>query len=235
MGTVHAKKGRELMHPKWQGSGSPDLDQLIGGGLEPGVLTQFFGEPASGKSTLCVIAAVACLRRQKAVIFIDTEGFSIERFRQVAGPEAEALSEHLYLYEPAGFGQQGDMIADADKILKGKKVGLLILDSATAFYRTEFEMGREAMQRLSRQMVLLLGYAKRYEIPVIITNQVYVDPERNAYMGLGGTALEHLSKVIVRVEREDGHRRATLTKHRSLPDGGSFEFDITGDGIRKIG
>jgi DNA repair protein RadB len=84
-------------------------------------------------------------------------------------------------------------------------------------------------------MVLLLGYAKRYEIPVIITNQVYVDPERNTYVGLGGTVVEHLSKVIVRVERADGHRRATLTKHRSLPDGGSFEFDITGDGIRKIG
>jgi len=222
------------MHPKREPSGSPDLDGRIGGGREPGVMTQLFGEPASGKSTLCVLAAVACLRRKKAVIFIDTEGFSIERFRQVAGPEAESLAENLFLYEPHGFEQQGDMVADADKILRQKKTGLVIVDSATAFYRTELEGGKEAIQRLTRQMILLLGYAKKYGIPVIITNQVYRDMERNTYAGLGGTALEHISKVIVRLDRIDGRRRATLTKHRSLPEGGSFDFVITGEGIRKL-
>jgi DNA repair protein RadB len=82
-------------------------------------------------------------------------------------------------------------------------------------------------------MIHLLGYAKRYEIPVIITNQVYMDPVRNTFSGLGGTALEHISKVIVRLEKTDtpGIRRARLVKHRSRPEGASFEYAITEDGI----
>jgi len=69
---------------------------------------------------------------------------------------------------------------------------------------------------------------------VIITNQVYMDTLKNTYFGLGGTALEHLSKVIIRLEKTDspGFRRARLVKHRSQPEGASFDFEITGDGIR---
>ncbi|MEN6609691.1 MAG: DNA repair and recombination protein RadB [Methanoregulaceae archaeon] len=223
------------MHQKCLTTGSPDLDTLIGGGLEPGVLTQFYGEPASGKSTVCTLAAVTCIRSGKGVIFIDSEGFSIERFRQVAGTDAEALADQLYLYEPVDFEQQGEMIADADKILRARKAGLVIVDSATAFYRTELEGGREAMQRLTRQTILLLGYARRYGIPVILTNQVYMDTERNTFFGLGGMALEHISKVIVRLQKLEGRRKAILVKHRSRPEGGSFEFVITSEGVRAVG
>ena len=218
-----------------QSSGCPPLDALIGGGFEARTITQLYGEPASGKSTLCLIAAVACLRGGQPVIFIDSEGFSIERFRQIAGPDTEKIADLLFLFEPLDFEHQGTMIAEADKVLKSKKPGLLIMDSATALYRTDLEKGKDAMQALTRQMIQLLGYAKRYEIPVIVTNQVYMDTSRNTYSGLGGTALEHLSKVIVRLEKTDGgrFRRARLVKHRSRPEGASFDFEITGDGIRE--
>jgi DNA repair protein RadB len=212
-------------------SGNPDLDGILGGGLEPRVITQFYGEPASGKSTLCVVIAVERLRSGRGVVFIDTEGFSIERFRQIAGDNAEKLAERLFLYEPSDFDQQGAMIASADQLCRTRDIGLVVLDSATGLYRTQLGKGRDAMQHLTRQMVLLLGLGKRYDIPVVITNQVYMDTTRNTFVGLGGTALEHISKVIVRVERVDGFRRATLAKHRSLPAGGYFDFCIASTGI----
>jgi DNA repair protein RadB len=212
-------------------SGNPDLDGILGGGLEPRVITQFYREPASGKSTLCVVIAVERLRSGRGVVFIDTEGFSIERFRQIAGDTAEKLAERLFLYEPSDFDQQGAMIASADQLCRTRDIGLVVLDSATGLYRTQLGKGRDAMQHLTRQMVLLLGLGKRYDIPIVITNQVYMDTTRNTFIGLGGTALEHISKVIVRVDRVDGFRRATLTKHRSLPAGGYFDFCITSTGI----
>ena len=120
-----------------QSSGNAALDRLLGGGLELRTITQFYGGPASGKSTLCTIAAVSCLRAGGSVIYIDSEGFSIERFRQVAGSDTEALADRLFLFEPVDFEQQGSMIAESDKVLKLHKPGLLILDSATALYRTD--------------------------------------------------------------------------------------------------
>jgi len=44
-----------------------------------------------------------------------------------------------------------------------------------------------------------------------------MDPVKNTYFGLGGTALEHISKVIIRLEKtaSPGFRRARLVKHRS--------------------
>jgi DNA repair protein RadB len=215
-------------------SGNAALDHLLQGGFEIRTINQIYGSPASGKSTLCMIAAISCLRGGRSVIFIDSEGFSIERFRQIAGDDTEKLADRLFLFEPIDFEQQGTMIAEADKILKAHKPGLLIMDSATALYRTDLERGRDALQQLTRQMIQLLGYAKRYELAVIITNQVYMDTHRNTFFGLGGYALEHLSKAIVRLERlpPPGQRRATLVKHRSQPEGGSFDFEIVQDGIK---
>src|SRR5512137_2116950 len=99
-------------------SGIPALDVLIGGGLEMRTLTQIYGEPASGKSTLAMIAAVSCLRAGHPVVYIDSEGFSLERFRQIAGEDTERIAEHLFLFEPLDFEHQGAMIAEAETVLR---------------------------------------------------------------------------------------------------------------------
>ena len=217
-----------------QTSGDPAFDTLLGGGLEARTITQLYGEPASGKSTICLVAAIATLRAGHPVVYIDTEGFSIERFRQIAGEDTEKLADRLFLFEPLDFEHQAIVIAEAEKVLKTQKPRLLIMDSATALYRTDLEKGRDALQSLTKQMIHLLGYAKRYEIPVIITNQVYMDTTRNTWYGLGGYALEHISKVIVRLEKGEsfGLRRARLVKHRSRPEGAMIEYEIIESGIR---
>ena len=220
------------MNPPPLSTGSVDLDEILGGGLARGVITQVFGEPASGKSTICVMASVSALRSGDQVLFLDSEGFSAERFRQIAGEEAEKLAAGLYLYEPEDFTQQGVMVKSLDAMLRGGGTGLVVVDSATGLYRSQLERGRDAMQKLTGQVLMLLGYARRYRIPVLISNQVYTDTTRNVFVGLGGTALEHLSKTIIRLERRDHLRRATLAKHRSLPPGAWFDFEITQNGIR---
>ena len=225
------------MKPDRVGTGSPALDDLLGGGLERRTITQIYGEPGSGKSTLCLMAAVASIRSGNSVVYVDTEGFSVERFAQIAAENTGAFADRLYLFEPIDFTQQGAMIADTEGLLRkngNAPVGLLVMDSATALYRAELDLGRAALRKLSHQMIKLLGLAKKYDIPVLITNQIYMDVERDRALGLGGTALEHLSKAIVSLEKKDSVRRAVLRKHRSRPEGLSFDFVITGDGIRTV-
>jgi DNA repair protein RadB len=214
-------------------TGYPPMDQLLGGGLERRAITQIYGEPGSGKSTIVLLPVVACLRENRGVIFFDTEGLSVERFRQMAGEKAEEIAAKLYIYEPADFEQQGIQIAESESLLKVGGIDLFVMDSATALYRTELGQSREAQRKLAAQMMYVLGLSRRYAVPVLITNQVYVDPESGEFRPMGGPVLQHLSKAIVRIERLNGLRRAVLVKHRSLPDGSFFTFEITQEGIRE--
>jgi DNA repair protein RadB len=219
-------------------TGFPAFDELIGGGYARRMITQFYGEPGSGMSTFCMLAAVTVIATGRSVVYIDTESFSVERFAQIAGEKATLFSDFLYLFEPADFDQQGQMISDASKVLAARDIGLVVLDSATGLYRTDLEHGaQDTVQRLNRQVVVLLGFAKRYNIPVLVTNQVYqgfsplASLTKDEFLPLGGTGLAHLSKVVLQLERSGTARCVRITKHHSRPEGGILSFVISEQGF----
>jgi DNA repair protein RadB len=223
------------MNLQGEPSGSRDLDALIGTGYPKKMITQIYGEPGCGKSAFCLLAAVEVLKTGRTVIYIDTESFSVDRFSQIGGAEAEALAERLFLYEPTDFDQQAVMISNVEKLLKDQMSGIIILDSATSLYRTEREHMQENLQQFNKMMIILLGYAKRFNVPVLITNQVYMDINKGDFAPLGGTGLFHLSKVILRIDRIDSVRRIKITKHHAKPEGEFFDFLIVQEGIRLNG
>ncbi len=212
-------------------TGCIELDELIGGGYPRKMVTQIYGEPGSGKSTLCLIAAIHTLRAGKSVIYIDTECFSVERFSQIAGEDTEALADRFYLYEPADFDQQRSMVDESERLLAEKKAGLIVVDSITSHYRAEIDVGQDMLRRLTKQTMVLLGYAKRYDVPVLITNQVFTSLPKNDYAPLGGNSLLHITKVVLRIDKIDQFRRIRITKHHSKPEGAYLDFVMTGDGI----
>ncbi len=218
-------------------SGAKPIDDLLGGGFETGTMTQIYGEPSSGKTNICLQLAITTMRAGKKVIFIDTEGFSPERFSQIAGEgETKELASKMYWYNVTNFDQQFAAIRDAEKLIAqgDQDVGLIIMDSATALYRVERE-GRDGaapMRELASQMTALLGMARKHDVAVVITNQIYTDIENEVFRAAGGKWLEHISKAIIELKRAGpGKRVAVLKKHRSRPEGESVEFAITGRGI----
>jgi DNA repair protein RadB len=94
---------------------------------------------------------------------------------------------------------------------------------------------QENLQQFNKMMIILLGYAKRFNVPVLITNQVYMDINKGDFAPLGGTGLFHLSKVILRIDRIDSVRRIKITKHHAKPEGEFFDFLIVQEGIRRNG
>ncbi len=214
-------------------SGCQSLDLLLGGGFESGVITQVYGESGTGKSNIALQLAVQAVARGFRVIFIDTEGFSAERFKQIAGPGAEEVAAKIMIFEPMSLEQQAIAIREASKIA-GRDLGLVVLDSATSLYRVllEADDNRAVRRTLSVQLSELQEIARKHRIPVVITNQVYTDIESNALRPIGGTYLEHMCKAIIFLEKTgEGLRRARLMKHRSLPEGGLAEFRLTARGL----
>lgn len=214
-------------------TGCQSLDLLLGGGFESGIISQLYGESGTGKSNIVLQLSVQAVARGLRVIFIDTEGFSAERFRQIAGPGAKEAAEKIMIFEPMSLEQQAVSIRDASRIA-GRDVGLIILDSATSLYRVllEGEDSRPARRTLSSQLSELQEIARRQGIVVVITNQVYMDIENDVLRPLGGTYLEHMCKAIIFLEKKgEGVRSARIMKHRSLPEGSTAQFRLTARGV----
>ena len=217
-------------------SGCRQLDELLRGGIEKGIITQFYGEAGCGKSNLAITYAVSCLNNGDKVAYIDTDGLSIERVVQVARMrDFSDIARNLYVWEVLDFDQQYSAVNNLGKVLEADdRFSLVVLDSATGLYRMELskDHGISPKQELANQLSHLLGFARKYSISVLITNQTYRDVETKLLRPLGGSVTAHLSKAIIRLEKLAGpKRRAVLEKHRSQPSGSSCTFTIYEEGI----
>lgn len=240
-------------------AGSYDLNKWLFGGYEKDVITTFYGPAGSGKTNLCMIAAISQAKKGNKIIFIDTEGgFSIERAKQLAGAEApiEQVLNNILLLKPTNFEEQRNAFSSLLKELKKGNVGLIIVDSMTMLYRLELgdarqqkteekvsEKIKEANNSLAGQLRMLAEIARKQEIPVLVTNQVYADflseedfraGKERAVKMVGGDLLKYWSKTLIEVLNSEGKRKLYLRKHRSLPEK-ELVFQITNDGIKKRG
>lgn len=209
---------------------------MLGGGVETGIVTQLYGGSGTGKTNICIQLAVECVKSGKKVIYIDTEGFSADRFKQIAGEDAKKIAADIIIYEPASFEQQYSAITDIEKLMNDK-MGLIVLDSAALFYRlglTQDDSNAENIsirRELVNQIGILHGIARKNGLSVVITNQVYKDISTGELCPVGGNAIEHLSKTIILLDKTGpSKRKATLRKHRSKCEGIFCEFRLTDKG-----
>ncbi|MGB9978391.1 DNA repair and recombination protein RadB [Methanobacterium sp.] len=213
------------------------IDSIIGGGIEKGSITQFYGPPGSGKTNISLKMLVQCAKNGKKAVFIDTEGgLSIERMKQIAGDQFDDLASNIIVLEPTTFEEQDEAIKRIEYSLKSGEdnIDLIILDSAVALYRLKEGGQTEINRELSKQMGLLSMIARKYDIAVVVTNHIYsIFDEEGVIEPVGGTILKYWSKIIIElVKDENGERCAILKRHRSKPDGLKVKFEIVNNGLR---
>jgi DNA repair protein RadB len=212
--------------------GCTPLDQLLGGGLESGIITKIYGEAATGKTNICLQAAREFAASEGTVAYIDTEGVSLERFHQICGSKAtcDSYLKHIHFFKPLSFEEQAETIY---KISKRKDIGMIIVDTMNLFYRLHLDRDKdETMRSFSRQVATLLTTARQKNLYIIITEQVYTD-KTGEIRPFATRETEHLAKTIIRLEKEPNSRRiATIIRHRSEPEGKTTHFTITHTGIQ---
>lgn len=213
----------------------PEPLQGLLDGLEHGALTNFFGEPASGKTNICMLAAVDCVAKGGTVAYVDTEGgFSFERFSQVCPGGKEAL-KRIAMVRPQDFADQGRAI----RALKNKQSDMIVVDSAVALFRlecSETEATFEAGKELSRQLSVLNNIAISRNIPIIITSHSFRRKGGEQDV-VGGDVIKYWSKSLILLEKTGraSERKATIVKHRWLPEERNVKFNIVQEGIKPAG
>jgi DNA repair protein RadB len=216
-------------------TGCGAVDDLLGGGFERGAVTQVYGPPAAGKTNVVLSTAVDLAARGERALYIDTEGLSVDRMEQLADAreaDTDELASRIVISEAHTFEEQEEAVRDAEEF--ADTVEFIVLDSATGFYRlqrTEQDEG-EALRAVGRQLAHLLSLARKHDIAVAFTNQVFTDPDSDQARALGGHTLNHWSATIRRLDRfRGGNRSVTLEKHRAKAAGETAQFTITDQGL----
>lgn len=234
-------------------TGSQALDALLGGGLETQAITEFYGEFGSGKTQIAHQLAVNVqLPVEKgglngSTIIIDTENtFRPERIKNMA--EGAALDDadvlkNIHVARAYNSNHQILLVDKAEKLAEElketeKPVRLLIIDSATAHFRSEY-VGRgtlaDRQQKINKHLHDALRFGDLNNGVVMITNQVQVRPD--AFFGdptrpIGGHIVGHTATFRLYLRKSKGEKRiARLVDSPNLPEAEAV-FSVSTVGIR---
>lgn len=202
--------------------------------MPEGILTQIYGEHATGKTTLCLMCCKYVILRGKKSIFVDTEGgFSPKRLDLMGVKNLE----DIIVFQPRDFAAQQESLSKLEKIMS-TRIGFVCVDSLVSLYRLEGydrKKRTELSRDLGNDLLILSRIARDYNIPLIITNQVYDDVTGGKEkIPIGGDVLKYWSKLIVKLERDEqdnNKRKATLLRHPYKKEGESVFYDIGDPGI----
>jgi len=234
-------------------TGSQALDSLLGGGLETQAITEFYGEFGSGKTQIAHQLAVNVqLPVEKggfngSAIMIDTENtFRPERIKNMAeGLELDSADvlKNIHVARAYNSNHQILLVDKAEKLAEELKetenpVRLLVLDSATAHFRSEY-VGRgtlaDRQQKINRHLHDALRFGDLNNAVVMITNQVQVRPD--AFFGdptrpIGGHIVGHTATFRLYLRKSKGEKRiARLVDSPNLPEAEAV-FSVSTVGIR---
>ncbi|MFX1409588.1 MAG: DNA repair and recombination protein RadA [Promethearchaeota archaeon] len=229
-------------------TGSHNLDELLVGGIEPGAVTELYGEYRTGKTQ---IAHQLCVNVQLpyeqgglegTALYIDSEGtFRPERIIQMA--VAKDLDHHNILKNIIiGRAYNSDhqilLVKEAAKIILEKKIKLIIVDSLIGHFRSEY-IGRgtlaERQQIINTHIHDLLRLSETYdELAVVYTNQVSARPDvfyGNPLIHTGGHVVAHGATIRIFLRKGKGEQRvAKVVDAPHIPESDTV-FSITEDGI----
>ncbi|MGA2310368.1 MAG: DNA repair and recombination protein RadA [Candidatus Bathyarchaeia archaeon] len=229
-------------------TGSKVVDRLVDGGLETQTITEFYGEYGTGKSQICHQLCVNVQLPPErgglggSALYVDTENtFRTERIVSMSkhlGLDPQQVAKNIIYAEAYTSDHQMFLLDNADEVIKANNVRLIIVDSLTAHFRSEY-IGREMLaprqQNLNKHMHKLIGLARAFNAVAVVTNQVMAKPDvffGDAVYPIGGHIVGHTShtRVYLRRASHGPIRIARLVSSPYLPEGEEI-FKVTENGI----
>ncbi len=229
-------------------TGSKNFDKLLEGGIETQSITEAHGAFSSGKSQLGFQLSVNVqLPKEKGglegnCLFIDCENtFRPERIKQIAeglGLDSKEILENVHVARAYNSDHQIILIEKAGDVVKENNIKLLIIDSVTSHFRSDY-LGRGELatrqQKLNRHLHTLQRLSEVYNLAVYVTNQVMARPDilfGDPTTPVGGHILAHQAGTRLYLRKSKGDTRIVrMVDSPNLPEGETI-FRITPEGIK---
>lgn len=232
-------------------TGCKSFDKIIGGGIEPRSITEFYGAYTTGKTQMSIQLAFNTALPVKLgglngdVVYIDSEGsFRPERVIQIANEfdiDPKIILDKILIGRAHNSDIQMALVDNVLELAESKNIRLLIVDSLTAAFRAEY-VGKGALmdrqQKLNKHMRQLSRVADILDIAVVVTNQVsaVIDGFENTVIPVGGNIIAHGSTHRLHFKKSPKRpqiRIVNLVASPSYPEA-STVFEIAQSGIRDV-
>jgi DNA repair protein RAD51 len=226
------------------------LDKLLGGGIETGSITEMFGEFRTGKTQICHTLCVTCqLSKNEGggggrALYVDTEGtFRPEKLEMIANRfnlNPDEVINNVFYARAYNSEHQNKLLIQACALMAENKFALMIVDSATALYRTDYS-GRGELS--ARQMSLgkflrnLQKIADEFQVAVVITNQVVAQVDGNTFGGcndkkpIGGHIMAHAAQTRLYLRKGNKENRICKVYDSPCLPESEATYQITDSGI----
>jgi DNA repair protein RadA/Sms len=197
-----------------------ELNRVLGGGLVPGSLILFGGEPGIGKSTLLLQMAVA----ESGLTVLYVSGEESEQQIKMRGERIGLSNEQCYILTETNIQH---IFTQAE----GVQPGLLIIDSIQTLYSSQIESPPGSISQVRECTAQLLRYAKQTGVPVFIIGHITKEGAL-----AGPKVLEHMVDAVLQFEGDRNHvyrlLRAIKNRFGSTNELGIYE--MLGKGLRQV-
>eukprot|EP00003_Mantamonas_plastica_P006361 TRINITY_DN1516_c0_g2_i1.p1 TRINITY_DN1516_c0_g2~~TRINITY_DN1516_c0_g2_i1.p1 ORF type:complete len:183 (+),score=50.71 TRINITY_DN1516_c0_g2_i1:327-875(+) len=180
-------------------------------------------------------------------MYIDTEGtFRPERLQALAerfGLNAEDVLDNVAYARAYNSDHQMALLVQASAMMSESRYALLVVDSATALYRTDYSGRGELSARqmhLARFLRSLLRIADEYGVAVVITNQVVAQVDGASMFAadpkkpIGGHIMAHASTTRLSLRKGRGDTRVVKVYDSPCLPEAEATFAIGADGVTDV-
>jgi DNA repair protein RadA/Sms len=203
------------------GTGSAELDRVLGGGLVVGSVSLIGGDPGIGKSTL-MLQAAAELARSGTVLYASGE----ESLKQVA-LRARRLGLGMAAVRLITVTQLEDIVGTAREL----EARVLIIDSIQTMHSERIEAAPGAVSQLRECTAELVRFAKSSGTAVLLIGHVTKEGQI-----AGPRVLEHMVDTVLYFESDTGSRFRVLrsVKNRFGAANEIGVFAMAEQGLREV-
>lgn len=218
-------------------TGCTSVDAAFNHGVHSGSITQIYGESSTGKTNVLATLAANTIINGGDVAIISKEATTFDRTVEIIQrkTEDESVLDNLLTYQVTSFSEQDEAINNLKQVFP---LDMVLVDGIGGLYRLERGKTNDEFiveRKLTRQITLLKSYARKYHCAVVVTNQIYNNPETGTVEPLGGAGLENWFDTIMYLESFDENKRClTVEKHRYGKEGERAWFEISDDGINTL-
>jgi DNA repair protein RadA/Sms len=197
-----------------------ELSRVLGGGIVPGSLVLFGGEPGIGKSTLMLQLAL----QVSSLKVLYVSGEESEQQIRMRAERIGISSNQCYILTETST-------QNIFKQIEQNEPGLVIIDSIQTLHTAHIESSPGSISQIRETAGELMKFAKESATPVFLIGHINKDGQI-----AGPKVLEHMVDTVLQFEGDRNHvyRLLRTTKNRFGSTNELGIYEMQGSGLREV-